>query len=186
MHTQGQSGLTLVELMLSMAVVVIMLAIGVPSFTQMIKNNRLVGQTNDLVIAFQLARNEAVKHGTGTVICASDDQATCSGNNDWSTGWIVFSDIDQEGDLEIGSDACLSTEDCVMRIRQQLEGNNALTADVSQARYQPNGLLQEADIPGGSDRLTFTLVANDCRHNQARIITITRHGHPNLAKTDCP
>jgi type IV fimbrial biogenesis protein FimT len=186
MQRQRQSGVTLVELLIGIAVLVILLTVGIPSFTQFIKNNRLAGQTNDLVVAFQLARNEAVKHGSGTVICASDDQATCSGNTDWSTGWIVFSDLDQEGDLEPGSGACLNTEDCIMRTRQQLEGNNALSADVNQARYQPNGLLQDADIPAGTDRLTFTLISDACHNNQTRIITITRHGHANLTKADCP
>ena len=178
--------MTLVELLIGIAVLVILLTVGIPSYSQFIKNNRLSGQTNDLVIAFQLARNEAVKHGSGAVVCASDDQATCSGSTDWSSGWIVFSDLDQEGDLEPGSGACLATEDCIKRTRQQLEGGNALTADVSQVRYLPTGLLQEADIPGGTDRLTFTLVSNDCDHDQARTISVTRHGHANLAKANCP
>lgn len=186
MQRQRQSGVTLVELLIGIAVLVTLMAIGIPSYSQFIKNNRLAGQTNDLVVAFQLARNEAVKHGSGAVVCASDDQATCSGSTDWSSGWIVFSDLDQEGDLEAGSGACLATEDCIVRTRQQLEGGNALSADVSQARYQPNGLLQEADIPAGTDRMTFTLVSNDCDHDQARTISVTRHGYANLAKTVCP
>lgn len=183
---QRQSGLTLVELLIGIAVLVILMTVGIPSYTQFIKNNRLAGQTNDLVVAFQLARNEAVKHGSGATICASDDQATCSGSTEWSTGWIVFSDLDQEGDLEAGSGACLATEDCIVRTRQRLEGGNALSADVSQVRYQPNGLLQEADIPGGTDRLTFTLVSENCSNDQTRIITVSRHGHTNLTKADCP
>ena len=181
-----QDGLTLVEMLIGIAVLVTLLTVGIPSFSQFIKNNRLAGQTNDLVVAFQLARNEAVKHGSGAVICASNNRTTCSGSTNWSNGWIVFSDLDQEGDLEAGSGACLNTEDCIMRTRQRLESENTLTSNVSQARYQPNGLLQEADIPAGTDRLTFTLVANDCHINQARIITITRHGHANLTKADCP
>lgn len=181
-----QNGLTLVELMISIAVLITLLAIGIPSYAQFIKNNRLAGQANDLVIAFQLARNEAVKHGSGTVICASANQTTCSGSKDWSTGWIVFSDLDQEGDLDPGSGACLNTEDCIMRIRPQLEGDNTLGADVSQARYQPNGLLQEADIPSGASQLTFTLVSDGCRNDQARIISVTRQGHTNMARADCP
>lgn len=182
----GQRGLTLVEALIGIAVLVTLLTIGIPSLTQFIKNNRLAGQANDLVVAFQQARNEAVKRGSGTVICASDDQVTCSGSTNWSTGWIVFSDLDQAGDLDAGTGACLNTEDCIIRTRQQLEGNNTLTADAGLARYQPNGLLQEASIPGGSDRLTFTLISDACNINQVRIMTITRHGHTNLNKTECP
>ena len=82
------SGFTLIELLISIVVLAVVLALGIPSFQEFIKNNRLAGQTNDLVMAIQMARNEAVKRGSGSVICASDDQATCSDSDDWTTGWI--------------------------------------------------------------------------------------------------
>ncbi|MDH3900596.1 MAG: GspH/FimT family pseudopilin, partial [Gammaproteobacteria bacterium] len=71
-----QNGVTLVELLLTIVVLTVLLATGVPSFMEFIKNNRLIGQTNDLVVAVQLARNEAIKRGTMTTVCASADQAT--------------------------------------------------------------------------------------------------------------
>ena len=175
-----ENGFTLVELMITLLVVTVLLALGVPSFTEFIKNNRLAAQTNDFVIAMQLARNEAVKRGTGTVVCASEDQSTCSGSNDWSTGWIIFSDLDQEGDLEEGTGACLLTEDCILRKRGPIEKNNTLTGSVNQAQYLPNGLLR------GSNMLTFTLVSRDCKTDQARIVNVTRHGHTSTTKSLCP
>ena len=91
---EKESGITLLELMITIVVLSILLAVGVPSLQDFIKNNRITGQANDLAIAIQLTRSEAVKRGTGGIICASDDEATCSNSDDWSTGWIVYTDID--------------------------------------------------------------------------------------------
>jgi type IV fimbrial biogenesis protein FimT len=85
-----EPGFTLVELLITIVVLTIVLAAGVPAFQSFIKNNRVTAQANDLVSTIQLARSEALKRGTNTVVCASDDQAKCTGKDTWSDGWIVF------------------------------------------------------------------------------------------------
>lgn len=55
------AGFTLVELMCVIAVLAIVTAVGVPSFSAMIKESRLVTATNDLNAILQYARAEAVR-----------------------------------------------------------------------------------------------------------------------------
>ena len=103
-----QLGLTLVELMVAMAVMVILAAFGVPSFQSHLKDNRRITQINEIVSAMNLARSEATK-GDGTVaFCPSADDATCSGGN-FDTGWIVF--INSDGDtppaVDGGEQSCV-------------------------------------------------------------------------------
>ena len=50
-----------------------------------------------MVTAFNLARMEAIRRGTPVSVCASADQASCSGANDWASGWIVFTDANGSG-----------------------------------------------------------------------------------------
>jgi type IV fimbrial biogenesis protein FimT len=178
------SGFTLIELMISIVVLAVVLALGIPSFQEFIKNNRLAGQTNDLVMAIQMARNEAVKRGTGSVICASGNQATCSESDDWTTGWIVFSDIDQEGDLELDANGDLvedcEKDDCIVRTRGNVIKGSISGNGATRIQFRPDGLLDA----GGA--ITLTLTADDCYQNQVRDVTVSAMGQTTITKQACP
>lgn len=82
MRTRGvQGGLTVIELMLTIAVAGVLLAMAVPVMRGFIMNNRLTSQANALVNAIKLARTEAVKRRT------SMEVAPIGG--DWDKGWLV-------------------------------------------------------------------------------------------------
>ena len=84
-------GFTLIELMLSVALVGILLSIAIPSFQSVIQRNRATAQANNLLVAFNLARSEAIKRGEATQICPSSDSdpPNCTGGTDWRVGWLV-------------------------------------------------------------------------------------------------
>ncbi|MDE2146401.1 MAG: GspH/FimT family pseudopilin [Burkholderiales bacterium] len=60
----GGGGFTLVELLVAMAVLVVLLTIAAPSFTQFIAQQRLKRVNAELVTALQYARSEAVSRNT--------------------------------------------------------------------------------------------------------------------------
>jgi len=62
-HKDKQTGFSLLELMATVAVGGILLAIGLPSFVNLIKSNRLTTQTNSVLTALHLARNESINRG---------------------------------------------------------------------------------------------------------------------------
>ena len=99
-----QHGFTLVELIITMAIAAILMTVAVPSFTTTIKNNRLVTQANLLVASIGLARSEAVKLGRTATVCVSSDQATCTGETNWSLGWMVWVDADGDNLLDAGEE----------------------------------------------------------------------------------
>ncbi|HFQ91317.1 MAG TPA: prepilin-type N-terminal cleavage/methylation domain-containing protein, partial [Chromatiales bacterium] len=53
------TGFTLVELLMTLIIVSIVVSLGAPALTDMIRSNRLTTQTNELVTALNLARSEA-------------------------------------------------------------------------------------------------------------------------------
>ena len=96
MNMDKEPGFTLVELLITIVVVTILLAAGVPAFQSFIKNNRVTAQTNGLISAIQLARSEALKRGANSGV-RQNDQARCTGKDTWTDGWICFlaGDTDQ-------------------------------------------------------------------------------------------
>ena len=57
-------GFTLIELMVTLAVAAILLAVGVPGLRNILLSNRLATTANDVVVALNLARSEAIKRNT--------------------------------------------------------------------------------------------------------------------------
>ncbi len=89
MASERQLGFTIIELMFTLVVASILLGIGIPSFQETIKNNRIVATSNGVASAIGYARTEAVKRG-GTVHVGFGDATTdfvvwidADGGNDW-------------------------------------------------------------------------------------------------------
>jgi type IV fimbrial biogenesis protein FimT len=168
-------------------VVSVLLATAIPSFMQFIKNNRVTGQANNFVVSIQMARNEAVKQGAGTTLCAANAALDgCSGTqDDWSTGWIVFSDLNRNGAIDaLNEDAtsgstCLENEDCLLRTVNPPQKSTLTTASDSDIHFLPTG---QTDNLGS---VTFFLEADDCDQNQKRSILITRQGHTTVTTQAC-
>ena len=83
------AGFTLLELLITIAVLAILLALAVPMFTSTINNNRLSAQANELVTSLQLANSEAVRRNARITVCPSTDGATCAASGPW-TGWLTI------------------------------------------------------------------------------------------------
>ena len=94
-----QKGFSLVELLVTLAIVAIVAAFAAPSMQGVLSGSQITAVNNQLVYSLQSARSEAIKRITSVTLCPSTDplaaQAVCGGNlND---GWIVFVDTDSNG-----------------------------------------------------------------------------------------
>lgn len=92
----NSQGLTLVELMIVVAVLAILSALAVPSFSEMLRRQHISGQVNALFSMVYMARSEAIKRNTVVTVCKSLDGENCGG--DWSDGWLMFADPDADGE----------------------------------------------------------------------------------------
>lgn len=94
------SGLTLIELLVALAVLSVLIGKGVPTVSSVVTSNRVASQVNNLRGDLAFARSEAVKRGQRVVLCQSDDGVICSNKKAWQTGWIIFSDPNQNNTRE--------------------------------------------------------------------------------------
>ena len=84
-------GMTLWELMLTVAVAATLVGIGVPSFRTLALDARMTSDVNALVGSVQLARSESAKRGRSVIVCKTADRSRCGGAElEYDAGWIVF------------------------------------------------------------------------------------------------
>ncbi len=150
------AGFTLIELMIGITVAAILLGIGIPSFQDTIRRNRVTTQTNVVISALAVARSEAVKRGTPVTLCpalgrSGDDQNKCSGDDKWAAnGWIVFSDVRGTlGTVDTKTGEPANTNDSII---QRLPPASDQSMNVVSARkwltYKQDGSV---DLPVGTD-----------------------------------
>lgn len=145
-----QAGFNLLELMVSVGIMAVVLAAGVPSFTGFMATNRMAGAANDFITAINAARVEAIKRrgvagALGVTLCASADwnnaAPTCDLAGANGDGWIIF--VDQN------ADAVVNGADTLVERHPPLTTNNSiiLRRDLNSSAYiqfGPNGFRRRA------------------------------------------
>lgn len=139
-RTRTTAGFTLVELMVTVAIVAVLTTLALPSMRQFIGNWQLSNALNAFIGSLQIARAEAVKRGRNVRMCRSNNGRTCGvGNNlpgGWTSGWIVYVDND-------GSGAGVSASDQIILTQGVLTNFDSIVAiNPSAFSFTPTGLLQ--------------------------------------------
>ena len=190
------SGFTLVELMITLAIVGILLLVGVPSLKTFMQSNQLIASTNELLSALHVARSEAIKLNTRVSICDSSNGTSCGLTGDWSNGWIVF--VDAGGNLtNTGLPCTAANTDCLLRVHDGIPDNqlsvsglDANSAAITSFTFTARGMPK--DVAGISESGTFSICSFDDSNNVigSRAVVLSLSGRvrvsDNAAVISCP
>ena len=129
-RVQRAKGFTLIELMVVIAIVAILAKIAAPSFSDMMRKNRLSAASSALQVSLNLARSEAVKRGSDALVTVAAN--TTAG--DWANGWTVFVDSTGTANNAVAPTADSST---VTRIEivSKLAGPVSTDSTLSTVKY---------------------------------------------------
>lgn len=101
-------GFTAIELMVTVAILAVLAGLAAPSFNPIIERWRVRQVSEELQSTFYFARSEAIKRGGNVTILRSDEGGGCTAvgtdTSLWSCGWIVFADLDNDGEQDSGED----------------------------------------------------------------------------------
>jgi type IV fimbrial biogenesis protein FimT len=129
----------MIELMVTVSVAAVVLAVAIPSFEAVINSNRLSTAANEMMAAVQSARMEAIRSSRRTVLCLSPapEASAPACNAAGATGWIVFRDDNKDGN-PAASEVVRATT-----IRQQVQ-TKASAAFGNRVTFRPDGLAYDA------------------------------------------
>jgi type IV fimbrial biogenesis protein FimT len=139
-----RNGFTLIDLILALSIVSILISIALPNFSAQIKQAQVKTATNSLLEAINLTRTQAVM---------TNKRATIRKQNEWSEGWEVFIDSDNDGIRD--------ANERLIKMQEKLNGikivtNRPITNNVS---YIGTGESRNASGTngGGFQAGTFTI-----------------------------
>jgi len=98
------AGFTLIETMVVLAIAAIVIALGFPSFNGALQRQRVSTTMHLLSADMAMARSTALMRRSQVVVCPRDATTGCSDTQDWSRGWLVFTDPDSNRQPDADSD----------------------------------------------------------------------------------
>lgn len=175
-----RKGFGLIELIVTISIIAILMAIALPSFQGTLNSNRTTSQMNDLVAAFNLARNEAISRNRAITVCAANTSSgvptNCAGSTGWNLGWMVYVDTVTNN----GAPVAVAPAN-VLRSGSG-DASIAIAANAAFVRFSSRGEMM------ATANRTFTLKpANHCQPGQARQLTVRLIGRIGTQSlTTCP
>jgi prepilin-type N-terminal cleavage/methylation domain-containing protein len=189
-----ERGFTMVEVLVVITITAILLALAIPSFQTMIRNNRISSASNSLLAAVDLARSEAVRRNTVVTVCRSTNPEVanpgCSSAangpyaaEDWASGWIIFAKAAgnaNNGAFEANDELLLRQAPLMAPAQERLIIESTLAGNQWRA-YGPRA-LNAGGVPVMIFFIDYRDTAVAARTNLARCMELSFTGRPSVAR----
>ena len=159
---RGDAGFTVIEILVTVAIVAILLALAGPSFRYVTTANRASSEINALLGDMQFARAEAIREGQPVTVCATTDGVACAGAGvAWNGGWFVFSDPGNTGVMPAGA---------ALKFQKAFSSQDSLQADqgINLVTFSRDGFALSLPNP-----MKFTLKDSTANAQYTRCLSLT-------------
>ncbi|OUS30395.1 hypothetical protein A9Q98_05230 [Thalassotalea sp. 42_200_T64] len=162
-------GFSLVELLVTVAIMTSLLSIGMPSYQALIQRHYMKTEVNKWLLALNLARQTAITSGNIVTLCPSSNGISCG--KKWTDGAILFIDKNR--------DHVKDNNELMLQVVAAVQHRQLLTWRAFQNRkyiqFQQNGFTW-------SQNGTFRICANQTSLKYNRALIVTRSGRIRLSK----
>lgn len=156
---------TLIELMVTISVLAVVISLAAPSFSSMLRENRLAALSTEVQGALQLARSEAIKRRESITVCRSNAaQTTCANGTNWGAGWLITRM--NGANVE------------VLKIWDPVQGT-VVTGPNTGITFRSSGMSSSAAAQ------SWSITDSSCSGNQKRTISVNVTGSATLSKGAC-
>ena len=176
----AQRAFTLIELLITIAVAGVLIAIAVPSFKSAIIGNQLNTISSELADAMSTARNESVNRNKTMILCRTDtaESAACKTGTIWEY-WIIKQNTSTSKEDDVIRRGNFSSQKASIEI-------TTFKIQDSKINFNTDGLVRS----GSSllDDAQFIVCTKNLTENTGRIIKLNAIGQVSIIKSDkeCP
>ena len=130
-ESKKHSGFTLVELMVTVAILAIVTAVALPNFGDFIRKTKVDNEISELHRLLLTARNTAINTDQNVTICAIGTGSKCTGGSGWKNDIVVFIDANSNSTLDAGEE--------VIRRKEAADSNDRMEFTSASIIYTPSG-----------------------------------------------
>jgi type IV fimbrial biogenesis protein FimT len=167
---------TLIELLIALAIAACLLTAGGLTVQNWLPRYEQRNAAAALVQSLYLARGEALKRGDRVSLCPTTDHATCDPAGRWERGWLVFADVDGDGDRDAAEP--------IVRTMAAVGHSIRMTGNRPVARYVSFTAWGHARLASGALQMGTVIV---CRPGLTEIqVVLANGGRPRVQETATP
>ncbi|WP_018982994.1 GspH/FimT family pseudopilin [Salinimonas chungwhensis] len=148
-----QCGLSLIEMMITVAIAAILVTIGAPGIGNILQKNNVVADLNNLSTIARVARFTAIDEEIPVTVCPTHDYTDCS--TDWRQAKMVFIDTNTNGSRD--------TSEVLITSSDALAQGNTIAGIQDALIFNPDGSInQQATVTicpaSGNQKLASALI----------------------------